>query len=304
MAGMTGFDAWGDGPPVSSVGSNITFRTCYISHDSSKMCSAAYVRAWLASGRHIVFNFEDSASISGRDGAADARFAADTIASVYGFHGVPCIWSADTDMPDPSVADSYARAWASAFGADKTGPYGEAALINYCVDNGISRLGWLTMSHDWTGGNDPTNADIVQGSPGTIGGVSIDWDTLGDLSPTADGAPAPDSNTGTVVPNTPTIQEDDDMQQIEPVAVHPGLYNFPTINKSHFRLTVGDADAPAVVRVVAWDANAHPLVLCGDNNDGFLNKGAKDFRIDPGTVSHVTVERTDGGDFPIGVTAF
>jgi len=302
MGGITGFDAWGDGPAVSSVGSNVTFRTCYISHDTSKMCSASYVRAWLASGRHIIFNFEDSASISGRSGAQDAQFAWNTIASWYGFKNVPCIWSADTDMPDPSVADSYARAWASVFGSSRTGPYGEAALINYCVNNHISGLGWLTMSHDWTGGNDPTNAGIVQDGYGSIAGVSIDWDTLTGHGPNlyADAITPTPAPTPTPVPVS--VPEEDDMQQIEPVSVHPGVYNFPTVNKGHFRLTVGDGGT-ATVRVVGW-GGPNPLVLCGDHGDGNVAKGYRDFAISSATTSHVTVQRTDSGDFPVGAIAY
>jgi len=303
MSGTVGFDAWGDGPPVSSVDPSVTFRTCYISHDGTKGCSPQYVHDWLASGRHIIFNFEDTSSISGRDGNADALFAQAQIASVYGFTNVPCIWSADSDLPDPSVADGYARAWASVFGAAKTGPYGESALINYCVNNGISQLGWLTMSYDWTGGDDPTNAGITQGGYGTIAGSSVDWDTLTGHGPDlyADAIitapiPAPPAP-------APSTSEEDDMQQIEPLSVHPGLYNFPVVAKGHFRLTVGDGGT-ATVRAVAWDMAGNDLVLCGDNADGDVKKGGRDFSIDSAHVSHVQVQRTDSGNFPVGVIAY
>lgn len=175
--GTVGFDAWGDGPAIASVPDYVTFRTCYISHDANKMCSPQYVRDWLASGRHIIFNFEDTANVLGRDGNADAQFAKETIRDRYGFVNVACIWSCDADV-QAQLVDVYAHAWAGVFTPEKTGPYGSAAVINYCVVNGISKLGWETMSHGWTGGYDPTHAEIVQNGPGTIGGIAIDWDNI------------------------------------------------------------------------------------------------------------------------------
>lgn len=104
-------------------------------------------------------------------------------------------------------------------------------------------------------------------------------------------------------PAPAATMEDDDMQQIEPVSVHPGLYTYPTVNKAHFRLTVGDGGT-ADVRVVAWDAAGNDLVLCGDKGDGAVKRGARDFAIDAAHVSHVTVQRKDAGTFPVGVVAF
>lgn len=107
----------------------------------------------------------------------------------------------------------------------------------------------------------------------------------------------------TSLPSTTISLEEDTMQQIESLSAHPGVYNFPTVSKSHFRLTVGDGGT-AEVRVVAWDAVGNDLVLCGDQHDGTVRRGARDFAIDAAHVSHVTVERKDTGSFPIGVIAF
>jgi len=125
--------------------------------------------------------------------------------------------------------------------------------------------------------------------------LGIDYDlslvtdslTLWDTQP-----PAPN-------PAPSTVQEDDDMQQIEPLAAHPGEYAYPTVNKSALRLAADGYGAVAQLRVVVW-AGTHPQVHDGVRVGG----GFVDIPLNPATTSAVTVRREDTGAFPVGVLAY
>lgn len=101
-----------------------------------------------------------------------------------------------------------------------------------------------------------------------------------------------------VTPPTTSL-EDDDMQQVESLSVHPDSYVYPTINKGHFRLAIDGFGADATVRVVVFNG---PDALVFDNL--VLVKGFHDIAIDSAHTSHVTVQRIDSGEFPIGVGAY
>jgi hypothetical protein len=100
-------------------------------------------------------------------------------------------------------------------------------------------------------------------------------------------------------PPPPTTSQEDDMQQVESLSVHPDSYVYPTINKGHFRLAMDGFGANAEVRVVVF-AGASSLVY--DNL--VLVKGFHDIAIDSASTSHVTVQRLDAGEFPVGVGAY
>lgn len=97
----------------------------------------------------------------------------------------------------------------------------------------------------------------------------------------------------------PTEVEDDEMQQVEPLAIHPDAYCYVTVNKSKFRLAIDGFGQDATVRVVVF-AGIDDLVY--DNL--VIVKGFHDIGIDPAHTSHVTVQRLDNGNFPIGVGSY
>lgn len=100
---------------------------------------------------------------------------------------------------------------------------------------------------------------------------------------------------GVDAPAFVSTAEDDEMQQIESLAVHPGEYAFPVVSKGHVRFAADGYGAKAKLRVVVWQGNS-PVV-----HDGVVvGGGFTDIALTPQT-SAVTVKREDSGDFPVAV---
>jgi len=119
-----------------------------------------------------------------------------------------------------------------------------------------------------------------------------------DLSSVADYWPGVDK------PPTPAHSpdtEEDDMQQIEPTAVHPGEYAYgvpPGRTKVSF-VADGYNLSPAKLRVVTWvgnNAQVHDGVLVGGSGAPRSVTLAL-----PGGANAVTVHREDASAFPVGV---
>lgn len=116
-----------------------------------------------------------------------------------------------------------------------------------------------------------------------------------DLSSVADYWPGVDPSTPAPLPDT----EEDDMQQIEPTATHPGEYAYGAIGKTRIVFCAdGYGDAPAKLRVVMWvgdSAQVHDGVTVG----GTATKAASlNF---PAGTNAVTVKREDASAFPVSV---
>lgn len=125
---------------------------------------------------------------------------------------------------------------------------------------------------------------------------TVRWDlsAVADYWPGVDPAPKPQP------PAPPAaIEEDDEMQQIEPIKDHPGEYAYGAIGKSRVVFCAdGYAQPPASLRVVFWVGDS-PQV-----HDGVLVGGAgtKAASLNfPAGTNAVTVHREDSSGFPISV---
>lgn len=119
------------------------------------------------------------------------------------------------------------------------------------------------------------------------------WDlsSVADYWPGVDPAPNP-APQGT--------EEDEDMQQIEPTADHPGEYAYgvPSGKTKVAFVADGYAMAPAKLRVVNWVGNnpqVHDGVQVGGTAAHYVTVAL------PSGASAVTVRREDSSAFPVGV---
>lgn len=117
-----------------------------------------------------------------------------------------------------------------------------------------------------------------------------------DLSSVVDYWPGVDS-----APTPPDTKEDDDMQQIEPTANHPGEYAYgvPSGKTKVAFVADGYAMAPARLRVVTWVGNS-PQVHDGVQLGGTAAAHYTTIALPSGTNA-VTVRREDASAFPVGV---
>lgn len=99
-------------------------------------------------------------------------------------------------------------------------------------------------------------------------------------------------------PPPPTTPEDDEMQQIEPLSIHPGEYAYGLANKGHVRIVADGLGATATLRVVLWEGTAPNVVMVN------VGKDYVDLPISPSLTTAVTVRREDSGEFPVGITAY
>jgi hypothetical protein len=149
---------------------------------AAKVITAAEAEQLHAAGLAIVLVWESTATraASGRSaGVADAR-AADAQARALGADGVPLFFAVDFDATSSQLAASgavraYAEGWASVLGGERSGVYGGYTALSTLMSAGICRYGWQTAA--WSGGRWYSGAQIRQGSAGSIGGHSVDWDT-------------------------------------------------------------------------------------------------------------------------------
>jgi len=117
-----------------------------------------------------------------------------------------------------------------------------------------------------------------------------------DLSSVADFWPGVDKE-----PAAPVTQEEDDMQQIEPLHEHPGEYAYGTpAGKTKINFFAdGYSMAPAKLRVVAW-VGPNPQVHDGQTLGGSSKIHSLTIALPSGCTA-VTVRRADTSEFPVGV---
>lgn len=182
---LVGFDAWGDGPsPAACQAQNVAFRTWYSSSDPSKdAASASALAAYAAAGIWSIINFENTTNDwqgGYSAGAANARHALAEYIPMGMPPGASVILSADMQIDPsdfPTVLTYYQGAASVLAPTYRCGCYGEQALIKYLKAQGAIQVGWLSMSTAWPNDGTQDHCDLVQTAGGTIGGVSIDWDT-------------------------------------------------------------------------------------------------------------------------------
>jgi hypothetical protein len=276
-------------------------------YPSGKNLTRSEAAQILAAGKMLVSNWEDDTN----DGSGGFQQGVDFATRANAQHLAcgggpddPIYFSVDRGVGWGSTLQSFFQGINSVIGVARTGAYADTAVLEGGKAAGVLAYTWRSMSTGWPGGSGGDSEFNIEqtgffnNSYDRDASFTDDFGQWGgrQVKPTPAPAPVPQ-------PKPVPTSEEDAMQQIEPVSAHPGLYNFPTVNKGHFRLTVGDGGT-ATVRVVAWNAAGNALVLCGDKGDGYVKKGARDFLIDPGTVSHVTVQRTDSGNFPVGAIAY
>jgi hypothetical protein len=182
---LSGFDCWGFGPsPAAAKAAGRTFRTWYSSYDGSKDGPVDGPAQYAADGIWSVCNFEttiDRVLTGGYSGGQQDMMHA---INEYVQRGMPIgaavILSADEAIPAGSFGQAltyYQGARQAAAGQYLSGAYGEQALIAYLKSHGAIDIGWRTMSTEWPGGAATAYCDIIQTGSGTIGDVSVDYNT-------------------------------------------------------------------------------------------------------------------------------
>jgi len=138
------------------------------------------------------------------------------------------------------------------------------------------------------------------------GAIALQWYDFGryDASIVADYWPGVDPAPKPPAPTT-QLEEEDDMQQIEPLKDHPGeyVYMIPA-GSAHIGFGAdGYAMAPARLRVVTWNGNA-PSVHTPAEFGGsapLKHNSVPLTAVNGVAVEMVTVRRLDAGEYPIGV---
>ena len=99
----------------------------------------------------------------------------------------------------------------------------------------------------------------------------------------------------------PTIDDEDESMQIEPLSVHPGEYAFAFAPSKSEMVLVADGygDPPAQLRIAVWNQNA-PLVLSDVQLGGDSGVHTLAQALGSGTTG-VTVRRLDTQDYPVGI---
>jgi hypothetical protein len=165
----------------------------YLSRDPSKNWTADEVKNYLAAGIGCEFNWEDGASAAllgaaqGQRDAIEACRQLKLILAGVGF-GPPTqlgiVFSVDQDINvgDPKVMGEIASYFREARAVCHQngfwcGAYGEADLIDFLHNAGLTDFGWETLA--WSGGRLSPNADLYQSSiNNTVANSSVDLDTI------------------------------------------------------------------------------------------------------------------------------
>jgi hypothetical protein len=150
--------------------------------------------------------------------------------------------------------------------------------------------------------DDPTKVPAIP--DGAIGLQYYDYggydaSVVADYWPGLDPAPAPPAAAAPTV--TTPKEQDDDMAQIEPLAVHPGEYAYAFAPDKTEMVLVADgySNPAASVRIAMWGGD-EPSVLESVEIGGISGQHTWGHPLGAG-VTGVTVRRLDGQDYPIGV---
>jgi hypothetical protein len=124
----------------------------YLSHDSSKVPSRAYIDACHAAGLDFGFVFEDSATRAAAGGPAGAAHGTFARGLAVGL-GIPqgtCLYAAvDFAGTDEATTEAYFRAFAASNPGYATGPYGDFAVVSWGRRIGMPYQ-WQTVA--WSAG--------------------------------------------------------------------------------------------------------------------------------------------------------
>lgn len=190
----TGIDqSWGQTDPKSALAAGVRLVSMYLSWDPSKNLTLARGLAYLRVGIGLLFNWESQAGAplkGAAQGKADATEAVRLTKLLLGQFAaagfkpnrrIIIYFSCDRDVTPAqyAVIAAYYRAAkavcaAAGFGI---GVYGEAALVSYLHQQGITDAEWQTYA--WSGGVLSPDADFFQYLNGqTLGGASVDFDRI------------------------------------------------------------------------------------------------------------------------------
>lgn len=214
MTEIAGIDvAWTKPPAAAIKAAGYSFAIGYLSTDTSKNLTAAFVADCHAHGIAVgaVWETTSARALAGQAaGVTDAQ-KANTQAAALGIPtAVPVYFAVDTDTTVAKVTGYFEGVRSSS--AHPVGAYGSLAVVDGLLKAGLAVVGWQTSA--WSGGKVSTRAHLYQRQKHTrppISGVPIatyDEDVL--LASDLAGA-------GLWLPGTPTpppVQEDDDMAAI------------------------------------------------------------------------------------------
>lgn len=116
----------------------------YVSRDPRKNLDRSYVDELIGRGLKVAVVHENTASWETWDGAGANR-QCDALGMP---DDRPLYYAADTDVSP----DQYARIGAKLLaqpGRPK-GIYGESGLVEFCLENGLAQVGWLTSASSWS----------------------------------------------------------------------------------------------------------------------------------------------------------
>jgi hypothetical protein len=165
-------------PAATARANGIAFECRYVSTPGNpKNLTAAEVDDLTAGNVDIVVVFETTAqgALGGNaKGVTDAA-SADRQVSTLGLEGCPIYFAADFDVRAaqlPTIGD-YLAGVASVIGLDRVGVYGNYAVVQYALDNGLATYAWQTKA--WSHGKIEPRAHLYQyQNDQLVGDVRVD----------------------------------------------------------------------------------------------------------------------------------
>lgn len=266
--------------PPSWNGQPIVGWGFYIGGNTPHVWTAAEV-AELKSRYRYLLPIYTCSNPANRDAVVDAHAAVTALQS-FGLRG--CLVQLDYETAVDSAYESEFGAVLAAAGYVLE-LYGSATSVakNLRPDGGYDEA-------SWTGRDTPPTDTADQF-------VDVGAYDLNDFRPSA---PLWDTTAPTPAAPAAAIEEETDMQQIDPTTVHPGEYAFgvPSGRTRVAFAADGYGEAPAKLRVVVWVLNE-----C-DVHDGVEVGGTAPKSVEiplPTGCTAVTVRREDASEFPVSV---
>lgn len=164
-----------------------TFFGRYYSHSPWKNLTRPEAEAISKAGLYVVAVFEAAGDHIGAFSASQGYQDANTAIAQAKECGQPlssCIYlavdlDANTDELVNAIEPYFQAAHAVIKGAGyEVGVYGSGMVCNFVISSGYASKSWLANAKSWSGyDNWHGHADIVQGLPTTVAGISCDTDT-------------------------------------------------------------------------------------------------------------------------------
>lgn len=187
---MDGIDqSWGFSNPAQAKAAGVKIVSGYLSHDPSKNWTVAKIVAYFNVGIAILLNWESDAGRPLLGAAAGRQDALDAVAQVEALKrgvgqspkGLTIVFSCDRDVSvgDYPQIESYYRAVEAVLHplGYRVGVYGEASLVSHLHSLGLTDTEWQTLA--WSNGVISSDADFYQYQiNGSLGGASVDYDTI------------------------------------------------------------------------------------------------------------------------------